>query len=94
MAFWLVSRTVLPLLAWISKLPPMQGDVMLLAVLPRLGLYRLPDADRCAPALFWAGKGYPEYVEEEEPGDMSPRERFGEVDMLRGLPVGVWLALS
>lgn len=47
MAFWLVSRTVLPLLVWMSKLPPIEGEVTLLAVLPLLGLYLLPDADRC-----------------------------------------------
>lgn len=55
MAFWLVSRTEVPLRGCMSRLPPIEGEVMLLAVLPLLGLYRLPDTDRCA--LVWAGKG-------------------------------------
>lgn len=54
-AFWLVSRTALPLRVGMSKLPPIEGDVMLLAALPRLGRYLLPDADLCP--LFCTGKG-------------------------------------
>lgn len=56
MAFWLVSRTLLPRRVGMSKLPPIEGEVMmLLAALPLLGLYRLPDADRSW--LLWEGKG-------------------------------------
>ena len=37
MAFWLVSRRELPRLGWMSREPPIEGEVMLLALLPRRG---------------------------------------------------------
>lgn len=83
---------MLPLLGRMSKLPPTDGVVILLVVLPLLGLYLMPEADLCA--LFWAGKGYAECCEEGELGEMSPRERLGEDDMVEEIAGDIRFARS
>lgn len=53
-AFWLVSRTVLPLLPCKSKLPPIELIDNVLAELPLLGLY-LPEGFRDAKSCGGSG---------------------------------------